>query len=81
MMKDVTADKLQKETKVQQDALEILITAMVCLIFAKKFADQQVSWNLVVKKALAWVKKESEKLKLNTEWNTIGGAFLSSHLK
>ncbi len=79
MIKDVTLNNLQKETKVQQDAIEILITVMVCLLFVKKFADQQVSWNLVAKKALAWVKKESERLKLNTDWNTIGGVFLSHH--
>ncbi len=81
MLNDVTLDTLQKETIVQQDALDILITAIVCLIFSMKFADEQVSWNLVVKKANAWVKKESERLNLTLDWNALGGSFLSARLK
>ena len=43
------------------ELVEIFITVIVCQFFKLKYPDQQVNWNLVVKKALGWVKKEAEK--------------------
>jgi hypothetical protein len=49
------------------DALvELFITVIVCQYFKLKFADQQVNWNLVIKKALGWAKKEAEKSGLSS---------------
>ncbi len=44
------------------EILEIFITVIVCQFFKLKYAEQSVNWNLVVKKAQGWIKKESEKV-------------------
>ncbi len=47
--------------KVTDEMVEIFITVIVCQYFKLKFAEQSVNWNLIVKKAQGWVKKEAEK--------------------
>jgi hypothetical protein len=54
------------DVSLTDELVEILITAIVCQYFKLKFADQQINWNLVVKKALGWVKKEADKSGLGT---------------
>lgn len=52
-----------------------LITAIVCLYFASKFADMKTNWNLVVKKSQTWLKKESKDL----DWEQAGNLFLKNN--
>jgi len=40
---------------------QILITAFICGVFTTKYSSQSDQWNLVEKKALAWIKKEIKK--------------------
>ena len=51
------------------EILEIFVTVIVCQYLQLKFADLQVNWNLVVKKAQTWVNKEADKngLKIDLE--------------
>ncbi len=65
-MPNVTLEKVEKafpdtSVKLTNEILEIFVTLIVCQYFQLKFADQQVNWNLVAKKAQTWAKKEAEK--------------------
>ena len=60
-MEDVKKQFPDTSVSLTDALIEIFITVIVCQYFKVKFADQQIYWNLVLKKALAWVKKEAEK--------------------
>ncbi len=46
---------------------DLLITAIICALFEKKFADQKTNWNLIAKKARNWIKKEADALGVQVE--------------
>jgi hypothetical protein len=48
---------------------QILITVFVCKVLEAKFKDQQLQWDLVAKKAMVWVKKETKKMGVEIDWN------------
>jgi len=64
------------------EIVAIFITAIVVEIFQKKFEDQKVNWNLIVKKSKSWIAKESAKqLQLdNFDWSAAVAVFLSQFL-
>jgi len=59
----------------------IFITAIICKYFANVFGSQKTLWELVVKKAKTWIKKESEAHSISTsiDWDVAAQKFLSSH--
>ena len=61
-----------------QDSLEVFITVLVCAFITTKFADVQVQWNLVVKKATAWVNKEIARLGLQVDFGPTARSVLTS---
>jgi hypothetical protein len=63
-----------------EQAEALFLTVIVCAIFARKFKAEEVSWNLVVKKAKSWVSKESLKLfgNLDVDWEKQAVHFLST---
>jgi hypothetical protein len=59
----------------------ILITVLVTLVFALKYANQKTLWDLVVTKAKNWVKKEmvKENIKSDINLEEVGKKFLATH--
>ena len=41
---------------------QIVITALVCKYLESKFPDQNAKWDLVVKKAQTWIKKNAKNI-------------------
>ena len=58
--------------------LDVLVTSVVITFIQKKFADQQINWNLVVKKSQSWVTKESTKFNVNVDWSSVATRYLTS---
>jgi hypothetical protein len=56
----------------------MLITVIICVYITKKFAAEQVQWNLIVKKATNWVKKEAEQKKITVDLASMAQKFLST---
>jgi hypothetical protein len=70
--------ELGVESAKAEEALVVLVTALVCNFFALKHKDMQTTWNLVTKKANGWIKKETDRLNLGgIDWNAIAVQLLS----
>jgi len=59
----------------------IFITAIICKYFAVVFGGQKTIWELVVKKAKTWIKKESESAGISTsiDWETAAQQLLAAY--
>jgi len=79
---NVTEDTLKTNIAIEvtADIVIIFITAIVVALFEKKFPSQKINWNLVVKKANSWIKKESIKAGIpeDFDWSRSASNFLSS---
>jgi len=63
------------------DLDSVLVTVVVCCYLARKYADQQIQFDLVVKKAQGWIKREVTRLKVGTEleeWEAAAKRLLST---
>ena len=58
--------------------VDLMVTAVVLQFIQVKFADQQINWNLVVKKGQGWLNKESTKLNSNIDWAVTSNEYLKS---
>ena len=48
--------------KLQNMNDQFLVTAIACIYLSNKCGAQRTQWELVVKKAIAWMKKEGQKI-------------------
>ena len=64
MLKGVSSEAVSKD---KATAESIAVSLILCIFFETKHQDQRIHWNLVVKKARTWIKKEAEKLGLSQE--------------
>jgi hypothetical protein len=62
---------------VPSEAHELFITLIVCAYITTRFAAEQVQWNLILKKANAWAKKESETLGITADLLQIAKQYLT----
>jgi hypothetical protein len=56
----------------------LIITLILCAYITTTFAAEQVQWNLIVKKANAWAKKETEKLSIITDMEQVAKQYLAA---
>mmetsp|Transcript_11288 Transcript_11288/g.15623 ORF Transcript_11288/g.15623 Transcript_11288/m.15623 type:complete len:138 (+) Transcript_11288:1-414(+) len=64
VLKGIASDVVAKD---KATAESIAVSLILCVFFETKLQDQKIHWNLVVKKARTWIKKESDKLGLSVD--------------
>jgi len=64
---------------INDDVLNVWMTAVVIAFLTTQFKDQQVNWDLVVDKARKWIKREEKRSGITVDWETEAIKFLQSN--